>query len=229
VNSELAGNLNEILTCLLPELEEKLKLREDTITASRKVTVLSKQAVMAVHQRNLEEASSKLKEAEQILRNIEDRISSHPDVRRESANIAYQEYAEARIFEAVVSGLRFPSPQDLRIPTIQYVLGLADSIGEFRRRAVDALTRREISEAESSLKTMEDIYRELLPLEFYYSLASELRRKVDVARHLIEATMGDVYTEKNRSSLQSAMQSLENRLGTQKPSLRYLKGSSNKG
>ena len=229
MNSELPENLNDILTHLLPELEEKLTLREDIITASRRVTVLSKQAVMAVHQRNLEEASSKLREAEQILRNIEDRISSHPDVRRESANIAYQEYAEARIFEAVVSSSEFPSPLDLRIPTIQYVLGLADAIGEFRRRAVDALTRREISEAESSLKTMEQIYRELLPLEYYYSLASELRRKVDVARHLIEATMGDVYTEKNRSSLQSAMQSLENRLGTQKPSLRYLKDSSNKG
>jgi translin len=229
VNSELARNLNDVLSCLIPELEEKLKLREDTITASRRVTVLSKQAVMAVHQGNHEEASVKLQEAEQLLRNIEDRISSHPDVRRESANIAYQEYAEARIFEAVVLGSEFPSPQDLKIPTIQYVLGLADAIGEFRRRTVDALTRRDISEAESSLKTMEEIYRELLPLEFYYSLASELRRKVDVARHLIEATMGDVYTEKNRSSLESAMQSLENKLGTQKPSLRYLKSSSNKG
>ena len=208
----MTAKLKQILANLLPELEEKIKLREDTITASRRVTVLSKQAVMAVHLKNFEDASSKLEEARRILQDLEGRLATHPDLRRGSTKVAYQEYAESRVIEAIASGLDFPSPNDLKIPTISYILGLADAVGEFRRSAVEALTHGEIKEAEASINRMREIYNELLPLEFFYSLAPELRRKVDVARHLIEATMGDICTETRRSSLESAMRSLEKKL-----------------
>lgn len=204
--------LRQIMVSLLPEFEEKIKLREDAFNSSRRVTVLSKQAVMAIHRGDLKDASSKLEEARRILLDLEERLTAHPDLRRESTNIAYQEYAEARVFLAVASGKDFPSPNDLRISSIPYILGLADAVGEFRRRAIEALANGELDEAESSLHTMEEIYRELLPLELFYSLAPELRRKVDVARHLIEATMGDIYTEVRRSSLERTIQSLEKRL-----------------
>jgi translin len=209
----LGSKLKQILADLLPELEEKMKLREDTLNSSRRVTILSKQAVMAVHLGDFKDASIKLDEAKRILQDLENRMVAHSDLRRESTNIAYQEYAEARIFEAVTSGLEFPSPNDLGIPTVPYVLGLADAVGEFRRKAVEALTKGNIHDAESYLHTMEQIYNELLPLEFYYTLAQELRRKVDVARHLIEATMGEIYTEGRRSSLEKTMKTLEKRLG----------------
>jgi len=204
--------LRQIVVSLLPEFGEKMKLREDAINTSRRVTILSKQAVMAIHRRDHKDASSKLEEAKRILQDLENRLAAHPDLRRESTNIAYQEYAEARVFEAVASGKDFPSPNDLGIWSIPYVLGLADAVGEFRRRAIEALTRGELDEAESSLHTMEEIYHELLPLEFFYSLAPDLRRKVDVARHLIEATMGDIYTEARRSSLERTIQSLEKKM-----------------
>jgi len=204
--------LRQIVVSLLPEFEEKMKLREDAFNASRRVTVLSKQAVMAIHRSDLKDSSSKLEEAKRILQDLEERLTAHHDLRRESTNIAYQEYAEARVFEAIAAGMDFPTPHDLGIPSIPYVLGLADAIGEFRRRAIEALAKGELHEAESSLHTMEETYNELLPLEFYYSLAPELRRKVDVARHLIEATMGDIYTETRRSSLERTIQSLEKKL-----------------
>jgi translin len=208
----LGTSLKHLLSDLVPELEEKLKLREETFSSTRRVTVLSKQAVMAIHAKDLESAAARLEEASCMLQDLERRLSDHPDLRRESANIAYQEYSEARFLEAATTGKGYPSPATLHVPTVPFILGVADVVGEFRRRAVEALTRLDLSEAESSLKIMEEIYRELLPLEFYYSLAPELRRKVDVARHLIEATMGDIYTEKRRSSLEATMRSLEKRL-----------------
>ncbi len=204
--------LKQILANLFPELEEKIKLREDTLTASRRVTVLSKQAIMAIHLKDLEDASSKLEEAGRILQDLEGRMVKHPDLFQKSTKIAYQEYAESRVFQAIASGLDFPSPSELKIPTIPYVLGLADAVGEFRRSAVEALTDGEAQKAEAFLKRMKEIYNELLPLEFFYSLAPELRRKVDVARHLIEVTIGDICTEARRSSLESVMLSLEKKL-----------------
>ena len=210
-------SLKHMLSDLVPELEEKLKLREETFSSTRRVTVLSKQAVMAIHAKDLESAAARLEEASRMLRELEQRLSDHPDLRRESANIAYQEYSEARFLEAATSGNEYPSPASLRVPTVPYILGVADVVGEFRRRAVEALTKDNLDEAESSLRIMEEIYRELLPLEFYYSLAPELRRKVDVARHLIEMTMGEIYTEKRRSSLEATMRSLEKRLEGERP------------
>ena len=147
--------LRQIMADLLPELEEKAKLREEAFSSSRRVTVLSKRAVMAIHRRDLEDASSKLEEAGRILRDLEGRLRAHPDLRREAANLAYQEYAEARVFEAISSGMGFPSPQGLGIPSVPYVLGLADAVGEFRRRAVEALARGELDEADASLHIME--------------------------------------------------------------------------
>lgn len=208
----MGEKLKQIVTSLLPEFEEKIKLREDAFNSSRRAIVLSKQAVMAIHRRDLEDASSKLEEARRILQDLEERLTSHPDLRTGSITVAYQEYAEARVFEAVVTGREFPSPQDLGIRSIPYILGLADAVGEFRRRAIESLTRGEFDEAESSLRTMEEIYKELLPIEFYYSLAPELRRKVDVARRLVENTLGDIYVEARRNSLERTIQSLEKRL-----------------
>ena len=204
--------LRETLASLLPELEEKAKLREDTIGNSRRIIILSKQAVMAIHRGDLKVASTRLEEAERTLRDVENRLAAHPDLRSGPMTVAYQEYVEARVLEAVATGRDFPSPSDLEVPTVPYLLGLADAVGEFRRRAMEALTKGNLDEAEASLRRMEDIYHELLPLELFYSLAPELRRKMDVARHLVELTMGDIHAETRRGALERTMRSLESKL-----------------
>jgi len=100
-------------------------------------------------------------------------------------------------------------PDELGVPAISYVLGLADAIGEFRRRALDSLRKGDVKTAEKCLQTMEQIYVELLSMDEAYTLVPGLRRKSDVARHIIETTRGDITIEARRSTLEECMKNLE--------------------
>ena len=63
---------------------------------------------------------------------------------------------------------------------------------------------------------MENIYLELISLEGAYRLIPELRRKCDIARRLIELTMGELSTETRRRSLEKAIYCLEKKISVEK-------------
>jgi len=201
---------------LLKELEEKAHLLDETQASSRKIILFSKQAVMAMHRHDLEEAESKLNEAEDLLRKLGTSQLASPDTRGGPIRTAYQEYTEAKVLLATVKGEDLPSPGEIDVPTISYILGLADAIGEFRRAAIDSLRTGDIGRAEHCLQLMQGVYEELLPLQDFYPLISELRRKMDVARHLIELTFSDVSSETRRDSLERALRLLEKRIEVNK-------------
>jgi len=206
-------SLKEIVTSFKKDLQEKEKVREETLSTSRKITLLSKQAVMAVHRHQLDEAKSKLEEAREAIGQMEKILVSHQDLITSSMRVAYQEYAEAQIFLWLVEKRKYPRPSELDIPVIPYLLGLADVVGEFRRRALDFLRKGKLKSAEGYLQIMDEVYTELITLDSAYSVAPELRRKCDIARHVIEATMGDVATETRRIALEKSIRLLEKKIG----------------
>jgi len=122
---------------------------------------------------------------------------------------AFQEYAEAQTLIHLVEENRFIDPKELGVPAVSYVLGLADVIGEFRRRALDSLRKGDVKTAENCLQTMEHIHVELMSMDEAYMLVPGLRRKSDVARHIIETTRGDITIEARRSSLEECIKNLE--------------------
>jgi predicted translin family RNA/ssDNA-binding protein len=56
---------------------------------------------------------------------------------------------------------------------------------------------------------MEQIYVELMAMDEAYMLVPGLRRKSDVARHVIESSRGDITIEARRSTLEDCMKNLE--------------------
>jgi translin len=198
------------------ELKMKSIVREELFSTSRKITFLSKLSIMAIHRDDFSNAKEKLSEAEKMLKKMNDLTSIHQELITGSMRIAYQEYAEAKIFLKIVEHDIFPTPHEINIPTIAYLLGLADAIGEFRRRALDSLRKNRSEIAEISLQYMENIYLELISLEGAYRLIPELRRKCDIARRLIELTMGELSTETRRRSLEKAIYRLEKKISVEK-------------
>ncbi len=202
--------LSEILSGAQEEVKKAYEMRTEVQRASRRVTKLAKRAIFAIHKGSLEEAREMLSEAREELRKLRALLLENPDVAGLGIlNPAYQEYVEAEVFLALVSGSEVPGPEELEAPPEQYILGLADVIGEFRRRALEALKEGRLSDAEECLSTMEDIYIELISLDEAQAIISELRRKCDVARRLIEATRGDIVVEARKMALESAMGKLE--------------------
>jgi len=176
----------------------------------RKATRLSKQTILYIHQARLTEAKKLLEETSKLFANLSKLSEEHPDLFFSGiVDAAFQEYAEAQVMLNLVEKDQFLSPESLGVPSIDYVLGLADVIGELRRRALDMLRKGNVKMAEKCLETMEQIYSELMAMDDAYMLVPGLRRKSDVARHIIEATRGDITIESRRNSLEHSIKKLE--------------------
>ena len=205
--------LSELLGKAQEEVREAYEQKNELMRGVRRTTKLAKRAIFSIHKGQLDEAKRLLDEAKKDLAEMRAFLEKKPGVA--GINLlgpAYQEYSEAEIFLAMVSGSDIPSPDELNVPSSDFLLGLADVIGELRRRALDALKNGRFEEAESCLELMEEIYMELISLDEAQAILSELRRKCDIARRLIEATRGDISVEARRRSLEMALERLEDLL-----------------
>jgi len=203
-------SLKAVLKEIEKELQEKEKVRENAQKDMRKATSLSKQAILLIHQNRLKEARKLAERAKQITSKLNDLSATHPSIIYGGMfSAALQEYAEANVFLTLVSESRFVTPSEINVPSVDYVLGLADAIGELRRRALDALREGNVSKGEECLQLMDEIYIELMAMDESYMLVVGLRRKCDVARKIIEITRGDVTQEMRRSQLENYLKRFE--------------------
>jgi translin len=202
--------LKNILREVREALGEKEKLRENAQKDMRKSTSLSKQAILLIHQKRVKEAKSLIDKATGIISKLEDSSVEHPDIVYSGLfSAALQEYAEANILLKLIEESRFVTPKEINVPSVDYVLGLADVIGEYRRMALDALREGNVGKSEKCLEMMDEIYIELMAMDEAYMLVPGLRRKCDTARKVIEATRGDVTQEIRRSMLEKHLKSFE--------------------
>jgi len=180
----------------------------------RRATRLSKQAILFVHQERFDEAKQLLKEASELLTKLDEISKNHPELIYSGlVNAAFEEHVEAHTLLTLIKEERFISPEELNVPSVSYVLGLSDVIGELRRRTLDSLRKGDVETAEKCMQTMEQIYVELTAMDDAYFLVSGLRRKCDVTRRVIEATRGDLTIEARRSSLEHSIKELEKNIG----------------
>jgi len=205
------SSLKTVLREIRKELKKKEKVRENLQKDMRKATGLSKQAILMVHQKKLEQAKKLIGTAKEIISKLNDASSSYPDIVYSGLyNAALQEFSEASIFLNMIEEARFITPKEVNVPSVDYVLGLADVIGEYRRFVLDALREGDVEEGERCLEIMDEIYIELMAMDEAYMLVPGLRRKCDVARKIIETTRGDITQEVRRKSLEKYLERFEN-------------------
>ena len=175
----------------------------------RKATSLSKQSILLIHQKKYVDAEKLVKEAEDKISSLQELSKQYPEIVFGGMfSAALQEYSEARIFLTLVKESRFVTPAEINVPSVDYVLGLADVIGEYRRLALDNLREGEVKKGEECLEIMDQVFIELLALDEAYMLVPGLRHKSDIARRIIETTRGDITLEIRRKSLEDHLKSL---------------------
>ena len=203
-------SLKTLLNKIRKELEEKDRVREKAQKDMRKATSLSKQAILLIHQKRFDEAKKLIERAKEIISMLNDASTKYPEIIYSGLfNAARQEYSEANIFLSLIEESRFITPEEINVPSVNYVLGLADVVGECRRLALDALREADVEKAEKCLQIMDEIYTELMGMDEAYMLVPGLRRKCDIARRIIETTRGDVTQEARRSSLEKYLKRFE--------------------
>ncbi len=195
--------LKVVLEEIKQDLMRKSQIREDTHEDMRKITSLSKRAILLIHQKKQTEAEKMLKNATEKIVNLQSLAKQYPDIIYCGMfSEALQEYAEANIFLTLIKEDKFVTPEEINVPSIEYTLGLADTIGEYRRLSLDALREGDVEKGEEYLKLMDEVFIELLALDEAYMLVPGLRRKTDVARKIIEITRGDITQEVRRKNLE---------------------------
>jgi translin len=203
-------SLKSILDKIQEEAKKRSEAREEVQRDMRRATRLSKQAIHFTHQGRCDDARKLLVEAGELFTKLEAVAKDNPGLAYTGAvDAAFQEFAEAQILIGLIEEKQFISPGQIRTPSVSYILGLADVIGELRRRILDLIRREEAVLAEDCLRVMEQIYVELVSLDEAHLYIPGLRRKCDVARRIIESTRGDVTIEKRRGSLERSIKGLE--------------------
>jgi translin len=204
------SSLESVLEEVKNELMQKNKVREEAYESMRKATSLSKQAILLIHQKKFNEAEKSIADAQNRISSLQASSKDCPEiVYGGTFSAALQEYSEARIFLTLVKESRFVTPSEINVPSVDYVLGLADVVGEFRRLALDNLREDQVKKGEECLEIMDQVFIQLLALDEAYMLVPGLRHKSDTARRIIEATRGDITLEVRRKSLEDYLRKFE--------------------
>jgi translin len=200
--------LQGIIGLAASELQQRERARDEALTRARKARQLSKQAILLDHNNQRDKADTNLSEARRLLEEIEPHAEAYPELDQyEEVEAAHEEHAEAVILHALLAENEYPTTEQASATPTRYLLGLGDVPGELRREALDALRTGDLEAAEKHLARMEQIYLHLVAMEDA-SLLKGLRRKLDIARAVIEATRSEVTAETGRRRLSDQLRRL---------------------
>ncbi|MGA9161002.1 MAG: haloacid dehalogenase [Actinomycetota bacterium] len=174
--------------------DARVEARERALPASRRAIRSCANAIRAIHRGEFDLAHRLMDEARTAIDEGLAAVVDHPDIRFAGyLQDAQKEYAEARLTEAVVDGAsEVPTPDALGVEDAPYLNGMAEAIGEARRRVLDLLRERRVGDGDAVLSAMEDMYAVLVTIDYPDAITGNLRRSTDVARSLIEKTRGDL-------------------------------------
>ena len=99
---------------------------------------------------------------------------------------------EANVTCALIRNEPLQTPEELVVEPSTFLNGLAEVVGELRRRILDILRHGYSPEAERLLSYMDEIYSILVTMDYPDAITNGLRRQTDLARSIIEKTRGDI-------------------------------------
>ena len=197
-------NLEKIVEKIEAELDEKDEVREVALKSSRAVIRMSGGILRGLHRK--EDVSGQFKNLREEISRLSGLLADHPDIATAGyVESAYQEYAEAGIMISLLENGDAPSPEELGIGNVPYLLGLADTVGELRRACLDELKSGKVERANTLLERMEDIFAELMRFDYPEAILP-IRRKQDVVRSLLEKTRGEVAVAASTRNLHARLE-----------------------
>lgn len=201
----LTENLDAITNKIRQSFEAKDAAREKVLPICREVIRFSSLSIRALHREELDKSQELLNSARKLLDEAEDALSDGIDIRTGFLLDAQKEYAEGSITLALVKGDHLPTPEDLRIDEASFLLGMAEAVGELRRYLLDKMRTGDLSRGEEFLSDMDDIYNELVTLDFPDAITHGLRRTTDAMRGVLEKTRSDLTLTIRQKALEDTL------------------------
>ncbi len=175
------------------DFDARTSARDKALAQARQLTRACSLAIRAVHREEADSMDAHLAEARALAENLKIGLRDHPDLFFAGyTQDALKEYVEANITCALIRRQPLASPEELEVVSATYLNGLAEVVGELRRRILDILRHGYSEEAERLLGYMDEIYSVLVTMDYPDAITNGLRRQTDVARSIIEKTRGDI-------------------------------------
>lgn len=167
--------------------------REAALQACRKATRSAANSIRATHRGDWEEAESLLAQARASLKEAVERSDRIPQVRYAGfISDAEKEHAEASLTLSLIRDGHLPTPAEVGVGVIEYLGGVAETVGELRRHLLDSLRRGDIARGEEVLQVMDDLYQLLTVMDYPDSLTRGLRSRTDAVRAAIERSRSEL-------------------------------------
>lgn len=187
--------------------------RDQALAQARTLTRYCANAIRAVHRGDLTTMNEQLTQARALFDSLRALLMPYPDLYYAGyTQDALKEFVEAAVTCALILDQPLPGPAELGVEANTYLNGLAESVGELRRRCLDILRHGYSTEAERLLTLMDDIYAILVTMDYPDAITNGLRRQTDLARGIIEKTRGDITFSLRGEHLEQALARLSRQM-----------------
>ena len=192
-------------------LSSQLERRDKLLKESRDVISSCSRAIIDVHGGKREEAGRELAQAKRQLKSLR-KVADGP-VSRYLVS-PETEFVEASAVFSLAGGGGIPSRESLGASPDAYLLGLLDTVGELKRLVLNSVMKGDIKRARKFFASMEVLYNECSPLAVYDHVVNGTRRKIDVARMLVDDARGLLTEELRREQVTASMDRVSRKLGS---------------
>jgi len=187
--------------------------RDEALKKARQLTRACSLAIRAVHRDDREAMETNLAEAQTLADILREELKDHPELFIAGyTQDSLKEFVEAKVTCALIQNQELQTPEELGVQDATYLNGLAEVVGELRRRTLDILRSGYSEEAERLLGYMDEIYSVLVTIDYPDAITNGLRRQTDLARGIIEKTRGDVTFSLRGEQLTEAIRGLSSQL-----------------
>ncbi len=209
-------NLETIADHIREEFDKLTATRDQALAQARTLTRHCSHAIRAIHREERDKANQELSAARKLADALRSDLNDFPSLYFTGyTQDALKEYAEANLLVALLDNGKIPSPEDLGLEISTYLNGLAETIGELRRRCLDILRGGHSSEAERLLQCMDEIFTVLVTMDYPDAVTRGLRRLTDVSRGIIERTRGDITLSLRQERLEKTIREVREEMDNQ--------------
>ena len=185
-------NLEKIMNKIEKSIDDKDHIREEALRYSRDIIISCRKAIQYIHQNLMKNAERNIQQASNKLKQLYALTEKFPEIFYAGyVENAAQEVVEAQCLFNIMEEKDLPDPDSLQTTHSAYLLGLCDVVGELRRKALDTILQNESSKSYRYLKLMEEIYDAIMTFDYPSSLVP-IKRKQDIVRSIIEKTRGEL-------------------------------------
>ena len=204
----MPSSLEMKVEAIKKDLEVQEERRERLIKETRDIVIYCSKSIVSLHNSEIKSADQFINKADESLKNLKNVAG---DDLQKYLSVAEQEFVEAKIFYSIIQN-QYSLNLELNVSDASYIMGLLDCVGEVKRLIYDKIRLGNSKDVASLFGVIEDIFSSIYPLSVYDNLIPGLRKKLDVARILIEDIRAFLTEEKQRSDLTCKFNEIESKI-----------------